>query len=434
MSKESTQTVTMKAMDVVNAGLSKRYRAERRFRAYGMVSVFLGMLFLAVLLVDIVGKGHTAFLQTQMTLEIYFDPTVIDPQGTADPEVLRGANYATLIRTSLRGEFPEVSGRRDRRALNQLVSNAAPFKLQNMVMSDPSLVGQTLSVEIPASDDADMLMKGHIEREVPEDSRRLSDQQIAWMDLLMERGQVEKRFNTAFFTNGDSRDPEVAGILGAAKGSFYMLMVTLGLSFPIGVAAAVYLEEFAPQNRFTDLIEININNLAAVPSIVFGLLGLAVFLNFFGMPRSAPLVGGLVLALMTLPTIIISSRAALKSVPPSIREAALGMGASKMQTTFHHVVPLAMPGMLTGTIIGMAQALGESAPLLMIGMIAFIVDVPQGFLDPSTALPVQIFLWADSPERAFLERTSAGIMVLLAFLILMNLVAILLRRRFERRW
>lgn len=434
MSKESTQTVTMKAMDVVNAGLSKRYRAERRFRAYGMVSVFLGMLFLAVLLVDIVGKGHTAFLQTQMTLEIYFDPTVIDPQGTADPEVLRGANYATLIRTSLRGGFPEVSGRRDRRALNQLVSNAAPFKLQNMVMSDPSLVGQTLSVEIPASDDADMLMKGHIEREVPEDSRRLSDQQIAWMDLLIERGQVEKRFNTAFFTNGDSRDPEVAGILGAAKGSFYMLMVTLGLSFPIGVAAAVYLEEFAPQNRFTDLIEININNLAAVPSIVFGLLGLAVFLNFFGMPRSAPLVGGLVLALMTLPTIIISSRAALKSVPPSIREAALGMGASKMQTTFHHVVPLAMPGMLTGTIIGMAQALGESAPLLMIGMIAFIVDVPQGFLDPSTALPVQIFLWADSPERAFLERTSAGIMVLLAFLILMNLVAILLRRRFERRW
>jgi phosphate transport system permease protein len=299
---------------------------------------------------------------------------------------------------------------------------------------NPSLVGRTLSVEIPASDDADMLMKGHIEREVPEDSRRLSDQQIAWMDVLIERGQVEKRFNTAFFTNGDSRDPEVAGILGAAKGSFYMLMVTLGLSFPIGVAAAVYLEEFAPQNRFTDLIEININNLAAVPFIVFGLLGLAVFLNFFGMPRSAPLVGGLVLTLMTLPTIIISSRAALKSVPPSIREAALGMGASKMQTTFHHVVPLAMPGMLTGTIIGMAQALGESAPLLMIGMIAFVVDVPQGFLDPSTVLPVQIFLWADSPERAFLERTSAGIMVLLAFLILMNLVAILLRRRFERRW
>ena len=279
-----------------------------------------------------------------------------------------------------------------------------------------------------------MLMKGYIEREVPEAQRRLSDQQLAWMDMLIERGQVAKRFNTAFFTNGDSRDPELAGIWGAAKGSFYMLLVTLGLSFPIGVAAAVYLEEFAPQNRFTDLIEININNLAAVPSIVFGLLGLAVFLNFFGLPRSAPLVGGLVLTLMTLPTIIISSRAALKSVPPSIREAALGMGASRMQTTFHHVVPLAMPGMLTGTIIGMAQALGESAPLLMIGMMAFIVDVPQGLLDPSTVLPVQIYLWADSPERAFLERTSAGIMVLLGFLILMNLFAIMLRRKFERRW
>jgi phosphate transport system permease protein len=303
-----------------------------------------------------------------------------------------------------------------------------------MVLADPSIVGQTRSVEVPASDDADMLMKGYIERDVPEAERRLSDQQLAWMDTLIERGQVAKRFNTAFFTNGDSRDPELAGIWGAAKGSFYMLLVTLGLSFPIGVAAAVYLEEFAPQNRLTDLIEININNLAAVPSIVFGLLGLAVFLNFFGLPRSAPLVGGLVLTLMTLPTIIISSRAALKSVPPSIREAALGMGASRMQTTFHHVVPLAMPGMLTGTIIGMAQALGESAPLLMIGMIAFIVDVPQGFFDPSTVLPVQIYLWADSPERAFLERTSAGIMVLLGFLILMNLFAIMLRRKFERRW
>jgi phosphate transport system permease protein len=251
---------------------------------------------------------------------------------------------------------------------------------------------------------------------------------------MAEAGRLEKRFNRALFTNGDSRDPELAGILGAAKGSFYMLVVTLVLSFPIGVASAVYLEEFAARNRFTDIIEVNINNLAAVPSIVFGLLGLAVFLNFFGLPRSAPLVGGLVLTLMTLPTIIISSRAALKSVPPSIREAALGMGASKVQTTFHHVVPLAMPGMLTGTIIGMAQALGETAPLLMIGMIAFIVDVPQGFFDPSTALPVQIFLWADSPERAFVERTSAAIIVLLGFLLVMNLVAVLLRRHFERRW
>jgi phosphate transport system permease protein len=434
MNKDQTQAVAEKAMDVVNAGLAKRYRAERRFRAYGLISVVLGILFLAILLTDIVSKGHTAFFQTQLTLDVYFDPEVIDAQSTGDPEVIRRADYASLIRASLKEIFPEASGRKERRALNQLISNGAPYALQRMVLEDPALIGQTRTVEVPASDDADMLMKGYIDREVPESARRLSDQQVAWMDTLIERGQVHKRFNTALFTNGDSRDPELAGIWGAAKGSFYMLLVTLSLSFPIGVAAAVYLEEFAPQNRFTDLIEININNLAAVPSIVFGLLGLAVFLNFFGLPRSAPLVGGLVLTLMTLPTIIIASRAALKSVPPSIREAALGMGASRMQTTFHHVVPLAMPGMLTGTIIGMAQALGESAPLLMIGMIAFIVDVPQGFLDPATVLPVQIYLWADSPERAFLERTSAGIMVLLAFLILMNLLAIFLRRKFERRW
>ncbi len=269
---------------------------------------------------------------------------------------------------------------------------------------------------------------------VPEADRRLNDHQIAWLTRLQDEGRLELQFNTTFFTAGDSREPELAGIWGAAVGSFYVLVVTLALSFPIGVSAAIYLEEFAPKNRWTDLIEVNINNLAAVPSIVFGLLGLAVFINFAGLPRSAPLVGGLVLTLMTLPTIIIASRAALKSVPPSIREAALGVGASKTQMVFHHVLPLAMPGMLTGTIIGMAQALGESAPLLMIGMVAFIVDIPGGFTDPSTVLPVQIFLWADSPERAFVERTSAAIMVLLAFLITMNALAVVLRKRFERRW
>ena len=262
----------------------------------------------------------------------------------------------------------------------------------------------------------------------------MKDIQISWIDKLEAEGRLEKRFNTTFFTAGDSREPELAGIWGAAKGSIYTLMVTLLLSFPIGVAAAVYLEEFAPQNRWTDIIEVNINNLAAVPSIVFGLLGLAVFINFFELPRSAPLIGGLVLTLMTLPTIIISSRAALKSVPPSIREAALGIGASKVQTIVYHVLPLAMPGMLTGTIIGMAQALGESAPLLMIGMVAFVVDIPHSVFDPSTVLPVQIYLWADSPERAFVERTSAAIMVLLAFLICMNALAVILRKRFERRW
>jgi phosphate transport system permease protein len=262
----------------------------------------------------------------------------------------------------------------------------------------------------------------------------VKDQEIAWISVLEEQGRIENRFNWSFFQTGDSREPEQAGILGAVVGSFFTLIVTLLISFPIGVLAAIYLEEFAPKNRWTDLIEVNINNLAAVPSIVFGLLGLAVFLNVFGMPRSAPVVGGMVLALMTLPTIIIASRAALKSVPPSIRQAALGMGASRLQTVTHHVLPLAMPGILTGTIIGMAQALGETAPLLMIGMVAFIVDVPGGFTDPATVMPVQIYLWADSPERAFVAKTSAAIMVLLAFLILMNALAVLLRKRFERRW
>ncbi len=273
-----------------------------------------------------------------------------------------------------------------------------------------------------------------LEFETPETARRLKDNALAWAWELKAQGQIEKRFNTTFFTAGDSREPELAGIWGAAVGSFYTLVVTLLLSFPIGVAAAVYLEEYAPKNKWTDLIEVNINNLAAVPSIVFGLLGLAVFINFFGLPRSAPLVGGLVLTLMTLPTIIIASRAALKSVPPSIREAALGVGASRIQMMTHHVLPLAMPGMLTGTIIGMAQALGETAPLLMIGMVAFIVDIPGGFTDPAAVLPVQIYLWADSPERAFVERTSAAIMVLLGFLIMMNILAVVLRKKFERRW
>jgi phosphate transport system permease protein len=269
---------------------------------------------------------------------------------------------------------------------------------------------------------------------LPESDRRIKDNQLAWIHDLQEQSRVEKRFNTTFFSAGDSREPELSGIKGAAAGSFFTLLICLAIAFPVGVAAAVYLEEFAPKNRWTDLIEVNINNLAAVPSIVFGLLGLAVFINFFGLPRSVPLVGGLVLALMTLPTIIIASRAALKSVPPSIREAALGIGASPMQTITHHVLPLALPGMLTGTIIGMAQALGETAPLLMIGMVAFIVDIPGSVMDPSAVLPVQIYLWADSPERAFVERTSAAIMVLLAFLISMNLLAVWLRKKFERRW
>ena len=323
-----------------------------------------------------------------------------------------------------------MTGRSDKRGLYALVSSGAAFQLRSMVLEDRSTIGRTISVWVPADDDVDMLIKGHLLR----DSGRLSEKQLAWIDHLQEEGRLRKKFNTAFFTAGDSREPELAGIWGAVCGSFFTLLITLLLSFPIGVASAVYLEEFAPRNRWTDLIEVNINNLAAVPSIVFGLLGLAVFLNVFGLPRSAPIVGGLVLSLMTLPTIIIASRAALQSVPPSIREAALGVGASKMQMILHHVLPLALPGMLTGTIIGMARALGETAPLLMIGMVAFIVDIPNGISDPSAVLPVQIYLWADSPERAFVERTSAATMALLIFLIAMNGLAVVLRKKFERRW
>jgi phosphate transport system permease protein len=421
-------------IDVVNRGLAKRRAAERRFRFYGKLAISMGMLFLAVLFVSIIGNGYTAFVQTQVKLDVYLDPETIDPQGTGDREVLSKAYYGALVKKALRDMFPEVTSRRDKRALYSLVSNGADYRLRNMVLKSPDLIGQTVSLWVPADDDVDMLLKGHIDRDSKEENRRIKDNQLVWIDKLIAQDRLGKQFNTTFFTAGDSRDPELAGIWGAVSGSFLTLIVTLILSFPIGVAAAVYLEEFAPKNRLTDFIEVNINNLAAVPSIVFGLLGLAVFINFFGLPRSAPLVGGLVLTLMTLPTIIIASRAALKSVPPSIREAALGIGASQQQTIIYHVLPLAMPGMLTGTIIGMAQALGESAPLLMIGMVAFIVDIPNGIFDPATVLPVQIFLWADSPERAFLERTSAAIMVLLGFLIAMNALAVVLRKRFERRW
>ena len=423
-----------RAIDVVNASLEKRYARERRFKALGLGAVILGLLFVSILFVDIISKGYTAFVQTHVTLEVYFDPAVIDPEGARDPAAIARADFRQLVREPLREMFPEVTGRRDKRDLYAIVSSGAPFQLLDMVRENMDLIGTRQTIDLIADDDIDMLVKGHIDRNAPASDRRVNDQVIGWIDRLDAQGLVKTKFNTGFFTNGDSREPELAGIGGAVAGSFYTLLVTLALSFPIGVAAAIYLEEFAPKNRLTDLIEVNINNLAAVPSIVFGLLGLAMFINLFGLPRSAPLVGGLVLTLMTLPTIIIASRAALKSVPPSIREAALGVGASKMQTMFHHVLPLAMPGMLTGTIIGMAQALGETAPLLMIGMVAFIVDIPGGPLDPSTVLPVQVYLWADSPERAFVERTSAAIIVLLAFLIAMNTFAVIMRKRFERRW
>jgi phosphate transport system permease protein len=414
--------------------LRLRYARERRFRAAGLAAVSVAMAMLGILFFTIIGKGYTAFRQTAVSITVTFDEKTIDPEGMRQHTALSGADYGGLVKRSLRDMFPEVSGRREKRDLYGLVSSGAAFQLREMVLKDPALIGTTRDVWVPADDDVDMLVKGHITIGGPEESQRVKGNQVQWIESLAARGKLKQRFNTAFFTSGDSREPELAGIWGAVVGSFYTLLVTLLLSFPLGAATAVYLEEFAPQNIWTDIIEVNINNLAAVPSIVFGLLGLAVFLNFMHLPRSAPLVGGLVLTLMTLPTIIISSRAALKSVPPSIREGAIGVGASKLQSVTHHVLPLSLPGMLTGTIIGMAQALGETAPLLMIGMVAFIVDIPSGILGNATVLPVQIYLWADSPERAFVERTSAAIIVLLLFLITMNLTAVLLRRRFERRW
>jgi phosphate transport system permease protein len=418
----------------VERGLKKRYRAERRFRFYGVLSIASAIAFLIFLLLTILGNGLPAFKKTYIKLDIAFDPEALAITDLNDEDQLRSADYMGAIRKALQTVFPEVQERRERRELYALISSGAEYRLADKFRASPEWLGTTQSVWLYASGDVDTYYKGHINRELPESERRLNDRQLAWLDRLEAADAVKQGFNRVLLNSGDSREPELAGIRGALVGSFYTLLITLMLSFPIGVAAAIYLEEFAPRNKWTDLIEVNINNLAAVPSIVFGLLGLAVFINFFGLPRSAPLVGGLVLTLMTLPTIIIASRSAIKAVPPSIREAALGVGASKMQTVLHHVLPLALPGMLTGTIIGMARALGETAPLLMIGMVAFIVDVPRGFADPATVLPVQIFLWADSPERGFTELTSAAIIVLLVFLAAMNMLAVILRRKFERRW
>lgn len=421
-------SLSVKESKAGNARLKSRHAAERRFRIYGLAAILFGLSCIATLFITIGSGGYAAFSQTMVTLDLELSEDHIDPNNPAD------GDFRRIIRNTLYGMFPEVSGRRAKRSLANMVSPGAEYQLRDYVIANPNQVGNQITLQVPMSDDLDQLAKGVIRKELDESERRVNDQEIEWFEKLEQMGLVERVFNTTFFTAGDSRDPELAGIMGALLGSFYTLLVTLVLSFPIGVASAIYLEEFAPKNRFTQLIEININNLAAVPSIVFGLLGLAVFLNFMNLPRSAPLVGGMVLALMTLPTIIIAGRAALKSVPPSVRQAAIGLGASPMQTLMHHTLPLALPGMLTGTILGMAQALGETAPLLMIGMVAFIVDIPQGVTDPATVMPVQIYLWSDSPERAFVERTSAAIMVLVGFLITMNALAVVLRKKFEKKW
>ena len=423
-----------RTLELVNKSLAKRYRAEKRFQAYGIAAIMFGITCLVVLFTDIIGKGHSAFYQTYVYLEVEFDAETLGLTDPTDPEQLVAADFQALVKRAILERFPNTEGRRIKRNLYGLMSYGAGYDLRDKLAKDPSLLGTRAGYWLLADDDVDTYVKGRSDDPDVAVKGRLKGRQIEWVEKLIADGHVKSRFNDIFFTSGDSREPEQAGILGAIVGSLLTLLVTIFLSFPIGVAAAVYLEEYAPKNRWTDFIEVNINNLAAVPSIIFGLLGLAIFIGFFEMYRSIPLVGGLVLTLMTLPTIIISSRAAIKAVPPSIRDAALGLGASKMQMVMHHVLPLAMPGMLTGAIIGFAQALGETAPLLMIGMVAFIVDVPGGISDPATALPVQIFLWSDSPERAFVERTSAAIMVLLGFLISMNTLAIWLRRKLERRW
>jgi len=413
--------------------LRRRYRQERIFRAFALAAIGFALSALAGLLVSISYQSLSVITQSSVELDVVLDPDSLDPLGDGSAASWAAANYAKPVRSAIRGLFPEVEKRRDRRALVRLLSDGAEYDLRAFMEANPELIGSTQTFVFPLSDDVDLFLKGSIDSEVDEADRKISDQQIGWVETLEAQGRISQPWNWRFLFAGDSREPELAGLQGAIRGSMLTLLITFLLSFPIGVCAAVYLEEFAPQNRLTDVVEVNINNLAAVPSIIFGLLGLAVFLNIFGMPRSAPLVGGVVLALMTLPTIIIAGRAALSAVPPSIREAALGIGASPTQAVFHHVLPQAVPGILTGTIIGMARSLGETAPLLMIGMVAFIADLPTGIDDPSTVLPVQIFLWNDAPERAFVARTSGAIVVLLGFLITMNAAAVWVRRRFEMR-
>jgi phosphate transport system permease protein len=559
-----------RASDAAAARVRRRYRAEARFKAYGIIALLIAAAFLVILITDIVAKGLPAFTQHALVLDVPVPADAFD--GKSDTAAIRSGDYFPITRDALKGAIQGIEGRGPERTLTRLLSTGAPDVLRDRLVADPSLIGKTVKVPLLLSDDADLYYKGagtpissrpgrgiatpsdttgeitvltsandfgdslvaikqglreqaqklsaeadrlqrwgsaalagrikelrdeaaayrerfegpKVEEMLdasmpsllvaingglvkvtklsdsgitgdvllplsssneakagewrvviyltPESNRKVTDQEVAFLERFKELGKVERSFNWLFFTSGDSREPELAGIRGALVGTALTLLVTLALCLPIGVLAAVYLEEFAPKNKLTALIEVNINNLAAVPSIVFGLLGLAVFLNFFGLPRSAPLVGGLVLALLVLPTIIIAGRAALKAVPPSIKEAALGVGASHQQAVFHHVLPLAMPGIMTGTIIGMAHALGETAPLLMIGMIAFIVDVPKGFTEAATVLPVQIYLWSDLPEVAFQAKTAATIIVLLVFLFVMNGMAIWLRKRFERRW
>jgi len=422
------------AADRAQKHLKSRRAREWRFKIWGRAAVLFALAALTWLLFSLAGTGFTAFQQNFMTVDVELTESVISPDGTRDPQELRGANYRRVLQETMYDLFPEVTERRERRDLFALTSaSGATHQIRVLVYNDPSLIGQTVTMTVPTSDMVDQLLKGYIDRDLPESLRKVSNEQIAWIDSLKERGIIKKKFNTILFTHPDSRDPELAGIAGAVVGSIMIVVIAFLLALPIGVGSALYLDEFAPKNKWTDLIEININNLAAVPSIVFGLLGLAIFINFMGLSRSIPLVGGMVLALRAFPTIVVATRAALRSVGPGIVNGALSLGASHTQSVFQQKLPLAAPGILTGSIIAMAQVLGETAPLLMIGMVAFVTEVPNSVTDPSTALPVQIFLWSDSAERAWSERTAAAIIILLVILVLMNGLAIWLRNRLEKR-
>ena len=422
--------------------LNKRYKKEKRFILLGRVAVSLTIIFLVILLGSILLRGISGFYTTNILLTTNLSQEIIDPEDKKNVEEIYKSSWRKIARNSIydvlsafnKSKNIDKISRKDKRDFLKLFSRSSEFYIRDFTLKNLDSIGKEVKISIPSSSLVDQFLKGKINIAVNEDDRPINDKQVSWINFMVENKMIERKFNINFFYKGDSRNAEEAGILGAIVGSFFVILVAIIVAFPVGVMSAIYLEEFAPKNKITNVIEVNINNLAAVPSIVFGLLGLAIFLNFFGLPRSSPLAGGLVLALMTLPTIIISSRVAIKSVPPSIREAAMGIGASKMQSVFHHVIPLAVPGILTGTIIGMARALGETAPLLMMGMVAFIVDVPQSITDPSTVLPAQIFLWSDQPERGFEEKTAAATIILLVFLLTMNALAVFLRYKYERKW
>ncbi len=428
---EPTPGITEAAgVDRLRAGLKRRHARESRFRTYGLLAIAISIGFLLLLLGRIIEQGHTAFYAHTVTVPVYLDPARIDRAYPAGTNFEKLVAEQVLVRFGVEDDAAETQAT----AMRRLFSSELKYRIAERLQRQPGLIGETLPIAAPMSDEADLYFKGQITRATPSIQRRLSDQQLDWLDRMNAEGAVSAHFNMALFTNGDSTEPELAGVAGAVVGSALMLLVTALIAIPLGVGAAVYLEEFSPRNRLTDLIEVNINNLAAVPSIVYGLLGLSLFINWMHLPRSSPLVGGLVLALMALPTIIIATRSSLKAVPPSIREAALAMGASRTQTVFQHTLPLAMPGVMTGSIISMAHALGETAPLLLIGMVSFVPGIPTGIDQPTGALPSLIYIWENASERAFHERTAAAILVLLAFMIVMNAAAIVLRRRFERRW